>query len=270
MLEAKTHEHSAFVTLTYGDDPYTPQRSLSPGDLRNFIKRLRKAVPEKLRYFAVGEYGDRSERAHYHLALFGYRGCVGLTNCQCPDCGLLRSTWGKGFIHNGTLTGDSAAYISGYVTKKMTNPKNEQVKAYLNGRHPEFARQSNKGAGGIGAPALRAILDAITTEAGADYLQANGDVPMALQHGSKSLPLGRYLRAKLRSMYGMPEKDEARLAGFAQEMRELHAEIQASPKRSTARTHRATNFAHQLVDYSAQKVLKMETRNRIYAKRKAL
>lgn len=263
MLEAKAHAHNAFVTLTYGDDPFTPQRQLVPADLRNFIKRLRKAVPEKLRYFAVGEYGEKKERPHYHLALFGYRGCIGLSACPCPDCELLLNTWGKGYIHNGSLTFDSAAYVAGYVTKKMTNAKDNTVKIYLQGRYPEFARQSNKGAGGIGASALRAVLDALTTDAGVQHLLATGDVPSTLQHGSKKFPLGRYLRAKLRSMYGMPQKEPLRLQKFAQEMRELLAETRATQKVKTYVPPRET-----IISAGTQKVLQQETRSKIYRQRK--
>ena len=67
MLEAMCHGDNAFVTLTYEDDNV---RSLVPKDPQDWLKRIRKAVePLRLRYYLVGEYGDISERPHYHVAL---------------------------------------------------------------------------------------------------------------------------------------------------------------------------------------------------------
>ena len=61
----------AFITLTYSDEnnPITLQKR----DLQLFIKRLRKRIaPVKVKYFACGEYGDKTLRPHFHLILFGY------------------------------------------------------------------------------------------------------------------------------------------------------------------------------------------------------
>ena len=56
MLEAGLYKDNAFVTLTYGDDPYT----LKPEDHRNFMKRLRhRLAPVTVRFYCVGEYGEK-------------------------------------------------------------------------------------------------------------------------------------------------------------------------------------------------------------------
>lgn len=81
MLEAYGHEgRSSFVTLTYAE-AFVPRGlrdapTLELGHLQGFIRSLRKRDKAiKVRYFACGEYGERSGRPHYHLALFGYPPC---------------------------------------------------------------------------------------------------------------------------------------------------------------------------------------------------
>ena len=78
MLESQVHADNCFVTLTYDDEhlprPHRPGHwmpSLSPYHVTNFIKRLRRHYEIPIRYFLAGEYGNDSQRPHYHLALFG-------------------------------------------------------------------------------------------------------------------------------------------------------------------------------------------------------
>jgi len=63
-----------FITLTY-DTEYVPitsngYMSLDIKDLQKFFKRLRKLTNEKLKYYAVGEYGSTKMRPHYHIILY--------------------------------------------------------------------------------------------------------------------------------------------------------------------------------------------------------
>lgn len=184
-LEALCHAESSFVTLTYADGD---QRELDPRHLVLFLKRLRKSVVRsRLRYFAVGEYGDRTFRPHYHLALFGLGACEApgvIGDCPCSNCSVVRETWGFGHVMVGSLSPHSATYLAGYVTKKMT--QRDDVR--LGGLHPEFARMSLRP--GIGAAAMWDVASVMM-----QYKLA--EIPMGLRHGSKILPLGRYLRAKL-------------------------------------------------------------------------
>ena len=69
-----------FITLTYNDE-HLPLGEDSKGrlhsvldkkDLQNFIKRFRRYNPKLAkgcRYFAIGEYGSKKNRCHYHIAL---------------------------------------------------------------------------------------------------------------------------------------------------------------------------------------------------------
>jgi len=75
LLELEKHEFNTFLTLTYDDVHLPGDQSLQPKHLTDFFKRLRKKVEYPIRYYAVGEYGEETERPHYHIALFGHPNC---------------------------------------------------------------------------------------------------------------------------------------------------------------------------------------------------
>jgi len=200
MLEAMQYSENAFVTLTYSDDRLPDGNSLCPDHMRDYVKRLRwKYAPHRFRFYGVGEYGETTERPHYHLALFGLPQCErGITRVSrsgtpcCSVCQLHIETWGFGQVYLGTLTDQSAAYVSGYVVKKMTSDDDPR----LDGRHPEFARMSNRP--GIGA----GMMDDMASTLMENRLEDIEDVPNALRHGKRILPLGRYLTRRLRTRIG--------------------------------------------------------------------
>lgn len=223
LLEAGQYADNAFVGLTYEDKnlPVTAAGlpTLAPEHLRNFLKRLRKTYSSlpidsngttgrRLRFYAVGEYGDTSWRPHYHAAVFNFPTCVrGRTYREpgktrplwqrcCDNCRMVGNTWGYGDVDLGILEASSAQYVAGYVTKKMTMRTDFRLK----GREPEFARMSNKP--GIGVSALWEIADRWMK---LDLDQREGDVPVTLRHGSRQLPLGRFLRRRLRKFLGKEE-----------------------------------------------------------------
>lgn len=200
LLEASTHPQNVFVTLTYAEENLPADGSLCPEHLRNYLKRLRRKMePHRFRFFAVGEYGDDNFRPHYHLILFGMPNCnrgVTLTRRNrpcCPVCQLHVETWGKGNVYLGGVSDQSAAYTCGYAVKKMTKADDPR----LEGRHPEFARMSNRP--GIGEGFMHEVASTLLKH-GLDELLV--DVPTALGHGKKLLPLGRYLTRRLRVLIG--------------------------------------------------------------------
>lgn len=218
MLEMNMHGDNSFVTLTYSDENLPDGLSLEPKDPQDWLKRFRKAIaPLRVRYYLVGEYGDETRRPHYHAALFGYPGCVygstrnyRLQRGCCPRCDLVSETWGKGGILLGQLTSESAQYVAGYVMKKMTSADDVR----LDGRYPEFARMSRRP--GIGSGAVPAIADALR-HFNLDLTES--DVPSALRHGPKILPLGRYLRRLIRKELGRdPDTPREALIARSQEM----------------------------------------------------
>jgi hypothetical protein len=147
MLESKYHNNfGMFVTLTYNEENlpeknYYNGGNLSKKHLQLFIKRYRKATEQKIRYFAVGEYGTESQRAHYHICIFNdevqdhdnYKSMKGQCNCK------LCKKWEYGAVHVGTLEDESIGYTVGYAVKKMTSQKD-----FNDERQPEFTLMSRK------------------------------------------------------------------------------------------------------------------------------
>lgn len=186
ILETNLHAANTFATLTYNDQHLPDDGSVKPRDLSLWLKRLRKEMSTRIRYYGCGEYGDISKRPHYHLALFGYPSCErGSTRGDylkrgrscCSACDKIHATWNKGSILLGELNETTAAYIAGYVTKKMTKIDDPR----LEGRHPEFSRMSLKP--GIGYDMVPEIASTIL-----EYdLETMEDVPTQLQHGKRSI-----------------------------------------------------------------------------------
>ncbi len=150
ILESLMHKSNTFVTLTYDQKNYPKNGSVDRRDIRLFVKRMRRALwPKEVRYFIVGEYGDKSQRPHYHAVLFGVAGCLrGRTRAGhagiscCVNCKVMEGIWQKGQIYNGQVSLESVQYVVGYVLKGMTNKNSLVVEEKLKGRSPEFSRMS--------------------------------------------------------------------------------------------------------------------------------
>lgn len=115
-----------FVTLTY-DDEHLPVadyvtdlgeviKKQFPDKIgfQRFIKRLRKKY--KFRYFAVPEYGDLSQRVHWH-ALFFLQ--------FVPDLKFyddVERAWGNGYVQFGDITDASITYVTKYLLKSSNLP----------------------------------------------------------------------------------------------------------------------------------------------------
>lgn len=208
MLEAGSVRHKSFVTLTYKDEEMPENGSLDRSDLKGFIKNLRYSIrPRKVRYYAVGEYGDKSWRPHYHIVLFGYPNCrFGNTSIcikkiegGCPECRYIANVWRKGHVFLGDINTHSVQYVAGYVTKFSGKKKCTE----LGHRLPEFATMSLKP--GIGANALFPIADVVKEAISKGWLE-NYEVPSQIKVDGKDWPLGRYLTRRLRKIVGIEEE----------------------------------------------------------------
>lgn len=123
-----THEatqwlDNAFITPTYDDENLPEYSSLNYTHLTLFLKRLRKRLG-KLRYYAVGEYGDKNNRPHYHLCIFGHAFTEHRIIEQTEPyllwtCPWLNEAWGLGKVKVGALNFQTARYTASYVTKKL-------------------------------------------------------------------------------------------------------------------------------------------------------
>jgi len=121
--EAQMHENNAFITLTYADEHLPAYSSLNYEDLQKFWKRLRWHLGP-LRYYAVGEYGDKTNRPHYHACIFGHAFTEGKRLLREQPTHLwtspmLEEAWGLGMVSVGALTFETARYTASYVTKKL-------------------------------------------------------------------------------------------------------------------------------------------------------
>lgn len=133
--EAKVSSHAHFVTLTYDtvSVPITDNgfMTLRKSDLQNFFKRLRQIISRnltdfcKIKYYAVGEYGERRHRPHYHAIIF-----------NCPSIRFYSEAWSLldnqgvrksfGGIDVGTVTGGSIAYCAKYLDKPRRRRKHSR------------------------------------------------------------------------------------------------------------------------------------------------
>lgn len=150
--ERQMHEDNAFVTLTYKDEELVyggaEHGILMPRHLELFWKRLRKRTGKSFKYFACGEYGDKSSRPHYHACIFGldfedkklFSVKDGI-NLYTSD--FLDSVWERGMCTIGDVSFESAAYVARYVMKKRLGKNASSYKA--DGITPEFVRMSRGG-----------------------------------------------------------------------------------------------------------------------------
>lgn len=273
MLENLSCEKSSFVSLTYSEETVpcirgftSIEMTLVPRDVQMWLKRLRKAVaPERLRFFAVGEYGTERERPHYHVAVFGYEGCwYGDSRlspdelCRCPSCVLLRGTWPKGFVHQGTIELKSMQYLCSYMLKGMY--RRDDVR--LRGREPEFRRMSLRP--GIGAYAMSVVSEDVNRFG----LVRNRVVPAALRIGGRILPIGKYLRGRLRQELGLGDVATVEEVEVAKErMQSMYALAQAFTDQSVAygaeRVSDKVLYA-VLVEANREKARQLEVREKIW------
>lgn len=130
--------------------------------------------------------------------------------------------------------------------------------ARLYGRHPEFARMSLKP--GIGADMMH---DVASTLMDFNLENSQGDVPSTLRHGTREMPLGRYLRGKLRTYTGKDAKaPQSTLDEMAEEM---------LPLRIRAKTDAtAPSLKHQILKENAQKIANLEAKRQIFERKKKL
>lgn len=147
--EAKMHTENCFLTLTYDDDHQPEGGTLVKDHVQKFIKDLRNSIyPKQVRYYLAGEYGEKLNRPHYHVLLFGYNfpDCELLLNNrkqgqQLFQSKMLSELWDKGFSTVGHFDLASAKYVAAYTAKKITG---EKAPDHYQGRLPEFALMSKK------------------------------------------------------------------------------------------------------------------------------
>lgn len=166
MQEESVSLSAYFITLTYDTDsvPITKKKrmALCPRHLQLFFKRVRRSadrakrlsssteVFKPIKYYAVGEYGGRTRRPHYHAIVFNAR----LKDMVSESDELvLKHTqfdgktpvsikqWKFGHATFGQVNEASVGYTLKYISKGKSIPEYPQ-----DDRIPEFAHMS-KGLG---------------------------------------------------------------------------------------------------------------------------
>jgi hypothetical protein len=165
MHEARYHEKTCFLLLTYDDQHLPEHGQLVPPDAKKFCKavndkfgpELRRLFGHGVRYFLCGEYGDLTGRPHYHVILFG----VDFAEDRKPwkksgKHQLWRSEtatrlWGRGNVDIGSLSEQSGEYAARYCLKKVNGEMAKDHYARIDPAtgewfmlHAEFIRMSNK------------------------------------------------------------------------------------------------------------------------------
>jgi hypothetical protein len=142
-------DSALFITLTYNQSslPRTKEGypTLVKKHVQDYIKRLRfkhvqyvskqlkvpykqvKNVSKPIRYYAVGEYGSKTRRPHYHMILFNYE----ISNLA-PITTQWKNTDTKitmGHVDVGTVTGASINYVTKYMFKDFFK-KDKRVRPF--------------------------------------------------------------------------------------------------------------------------------------------
>lgn len=208
LLESYAHEGSCFITLTY-DDKYCPS-GLQRTEAQKFMKRLRhhikKAGLPPIKYFMIGEYGSKTLRPHYHAIVFGLPECMtnrrlGVKknmNCRCQTCMVVKQAWTNGMVDIGTVTPQSAAYVTGYCTKKGTKSHEEAIKHMP----AEFKVESN----GLGKKFIEHIKGYLKSETHTKELRMVGDVLSHIKISGEVYHFDKYLKDQCREILGLKKE----------------------------------------------------------------
>lgn len=135
----------SFITLTYNEEFRPVNGTVVKRHLQLFVKRLRKYLePLRIKYYGVGEYGEKTGRPHYHIIVIGWK--PDPKDCYRPDRKRIVSKeieqiWTYGNNTVGSADREAVQYVVGYVRKKLSGDLGDnEYKA--TGRIPPFALQS--------------------------------------------------------------------------------------------------------------------------------
>ena len=228
LLESDSPGYHFFVTLTYDDhnvpvvmdEEYKPWLTLRPEDVIGFLKRYRKRYGE-LRYFCVGEYGDRTQRPHYHLILFNQP--VDEVECRCN-----RAWQWRGWVSVGMFNEARARYVAQYTVKKLSKGHED-----LGPRVPEFARMSKYPP--LGNHVMEGKMKQLISRDGClAVIPRGGDVPKYYRIDGNWYPIGRYWVDRMRDAvgYAAPDNPYRKYVNGQEDLEEKRAAFSINLKKS--------------------------------------
>lgn len=207
MQQERISDSSLFITLTYDTaNIFITKKKymgLNKRDLQLFFKRLRydhtqfynvqrpTEQPLSLKYYAVGEYGGRTVRPHYHVILFN-----AVTE-------LIQPAWSLGDIHYGEVSGASIGYCLKYMSKTSRIPLHAN-----DDRIPQFALMSK----GLGK-------DYLTSEMIAWHLGDKYNRMYCNTLDNKKIAMPRYYKQRVY------EENERKLIGEFLRKQKMEAEL---------------------------------------------
>lgn len=199
--EMKHSSFPKFITLTYENAPQTFNGldTLHKKDFQDFMKRLRKATTNKLKYYACGEYGTETERPHYHLLLLNQ------PKLWTLDPKYIEKHWKHGQIHIGDANMKTIHYTLKYMMKGKTVGQTE-----LDDRQNVFSLMSK----GMGIQYL--------TEAQKTYLTTNKHGFITLEGGIKAA-MPKYYKDKIYT-----QSQKAQIAKAAKAAAELNPKFKTA------------------------------------------
>jgi len=133
MQHAKIADTAHWCTFTYVQPSITPNgfMTVQKRSLQLFFKRLRFLYPKEhppIKYYACGEYGDKTERPHYHAIIFN------------ADQDKILKAWEgvygeveNGLVHFDLVNENTIMYTAKYMNKGKLIPKFKE-----DDRTPEF------------------------------------------------------------------------------------------------------------------------------------
>ena len=107
-LEWSTSLYCSFVTLTFAEEHLPDQADYTI--FQDFLRRLRRSVPEPIRYFCTLEQGSLRGRPHFHVLFFQRE--------WKPDKLTIWKAWQQGFCDIRHVTSLGLLYYAAKYTQK--------------------------------------------------------------------------------------------------------------------------------------------------------
>lgn len=111
-----------FLTATYAPEHMPEHGDLVYSHWQKFARKVRKELGP-FRFMVTGEYGEKTDRPHFHAHIYGLRlddlqvagrGTQGDTLFESPA---LEEIWGKGIARIGEINPTTLGYTTGYALK---------------------------------------------------------------------------------------------------------------------------------------------------------
>jgi hypothetical protein len=119
--QLKINKEAYFLTLTYDNEH---EKNLNIRDMQLFFKRYRKK--QKIKYFYVGELGEKTKRPHYHAIMFAplpsdiqeskTETKNGYKQYESKE---ITKLWGNGLIKISKMEKPLIGYITKYMLKNV-------------------------------------------------------------------------------------------------------------------------------------------------------